>query len=289
MYILFTDTDTDITPKEAEEFGYHLISMPYTVDEKEVYPYVDFEEFDAHGFYQSLRDGAMPKTSGLSPETYKNYFEPFFKQGQDILYVHFSKAMSGTFDSMNIAVKELKELYPDRTLYTVDTKGITIGSLNIVKEIGDMYKAGKSVQDILDWAKTEVDKFAIYFFVEDLSFFRRSGRVKAFSAVMGNILGIHPIIYMGEDGMMTSIDKCRGKKATISKILEYVRNLQDDIKGHRVIIAHSDALETAQYLAEKIKEEYGDDLRIEFTNVNPTAGSHCGPDGVGISFHAIHR
>lgn len=289
MYILFTDSDTDITAKQAKYYGYHLISMPYTIDNKEIYPYIDFEDFDGHAFYQQLRNGAMPKTSGLSPDTYKNYFEPFFKEGLDILYVHFSKAMSGTFDSMNIAIKELKEQYPKSNFYTIDTKGITLGSLNIVKEIGDMYKAGKTIDEILKWADTEVDKFAVYFFAEDLSFFKRSGRVNAFSAVMGNLLGVRPIIYMGSDGMMTSIDKCRGKKATISRIMDYVKELQDDIKGHRIIIGHSDSLETAKLLAEKVKEEFGNDTQIEFAEVNPTAGSHCGPDAVGISFHAIHR
>ncbi|MCQ2399974.1 MAG: DegV family EDD domain-containing protein, partial [Clostridia bacterium] len=207
MYVIFTDTDTDITPEIAKEYGYHLISMPYTVDDKEIYPYVDFDKFDYHEFYQSLRDGLMPKTSGLSPETYRNYFEPFFKEGKDILYVHFSAAMSGTFSAMNLALDELKKEYPERKFYTVDTKGITIESYNIVREVGDLYLAGKTAEEIVEWAKTEVDKFAIYFFAEDLNFFRRSGRVSNFKAFMGNILKVHPIIYMGSDGMMTSVDK----------------------------------------------------------------------------------
>lgn len=289
MYALFTDTDTDLTPKEAEEFGYHLISMPYSIDGKDVYPYEDFKVFECHNFYQSLRDGVMPKTGGLSPEKYKSYFEPFFKNGQDVLYVHFSAAMSGTFSALKIAVEQLQKEYPERKFYSVDTKGITIGSLNIVKEIGDLYKAGKSPEEILKWAEVEVDKFAIYFFAEDLKFFRRSGRVKAIKAFMGNLLGIRPIIYMGSDGMMTSLTTAKGKKATLDKIMEYVISLQENIKDHRVIIGHSDTLDTAQLLAEKLKAEFGDDLNIEFAEVNPTAGSHCGPDGVGVSFHAKHR
>ncbi len=289
MYTIFTDTDTDMTPKEAEVFGYHLISMPYSLDEKEIFPYEDFEEFDSHEFYNMLRKGTMPKTSALSPVKYIEYFEPYFQQGQDILYVHFSRAMSGTFSALDIAQKELKEKYPERNLYLVDTKGITIGSLNIVKEIGDMYLQGASVEEILKWAETEVDKFAIYFFAENLTFFRRSGRVNGVTAVMGNLLGVHPIIYMGKDGMMTSIDKARGKKATLEKIMQYVDVLQDAIKSHRVIIGHTDALETAQLLGDMMKKKYGDDLRLEYVVTNPTAGSHCGPNGVGISFHAIER
>ena len=289
MFVIFTDTDTDITPKKAQEFGYNLISMPYYIGEKEVYPYVDFDEFDSKAFYDSLRKGVMPKTSGLSAETYKNYFEPFFKEGKDVLYVHFSRAMSGTFNALNVAQSELKEKYPERTLYLIDTKGITIGSYNIVCEIGEMYKAGKSVDEILEWAKTEVDKFAIYFFADNLTFFKRSGRVKGIAAVMGNLIGIRPVIYMGSDGMMKSVSKARGRKGVMDKIMEYVETLQDDITAHRIVIGHSDCFETAKVLGERIKARFGENIRLEFVVVNPTAGSHCGPDGVGISFHAKHR
>ena len=289
MYAIFTDTDTDLTPVEAKEYGYHLISMPYTIGETEIFPYEDFEVFDSHAFYDSLRNGAMPQTSGLSPEKYMSYFEPFFKEGQDVLYVHFSRAMSGTFNALNLAIEELKAKYPERTVYLLDTKGITLGSLNIVKEAGDMYKAGKSIEEILEWGKTEVDKFAIYFFAEDLSFFRRSGRVNGVTAVMGNLLGIHPIIYMGSDGMMTSVDKARGRKATLAKIMQYVEDLEENIKDHRVIIGHTDSPEVAHMLGDMVKAKYGEDLRLEYVVTNPTAGSHCGPNGVGISFHAKHR
>ena len=138
MFQLFTDTDTDILPSEAKELGYKLISMPYIIDGVETYPYVDFEEFDYHAFYDTLRGGKLPTTCALSPLQYKEHFEPTFAEGKDILYVHFSAAMSGTFNAMNIAVRELLEKYPERKFYTVDTKAITIGSLNMVKEIGDM-------------------------------------------------------------------------------------------------------------------------------------------------------
>ena len=289
MFVLFTDTDTDMTPSICKEYGYNLISMPYTIDDKEIYPYVDFDEFDGHAFYQKLREGAMPKTSAISPVQYMEYFEPFFKEGKDILYVHFSAAMSGTFNAMEIAYKQLKEKYPERTLHTIDTKGMTILSYIIVREIGEMYLQGKSVEEIKAWAEKEVDKFAIYLFVEDLSFFKRSGRVKSFVALVGNILKIHPIIHVNEEGCMVNIDKCRGKNATINKIVEMVKANQEDIKGHRCVVAHTDAFETAKALADKLKEELGQDLEIEFVETNPTLGSHAGPDAVGVAFHAKGR
>ena len=289
MVVLFTDTDTDLTPKEAEEYGYHLISMPYMSDGKETYPYKDFEEFDSHAFYQQLREGTLPSTGALNPENYKEIFEPIFAEGNDILYVHFSRVMSATFDNMDLAVRELKVLYPGRKFYEIDTKGITIGSLNIVKEIGDLYKAGKSVAEIQAWAEKEVDRFAVYFFADDLTFFRRSGRVSGIAGIMGNMMGVRPIIHMNDEGQMVSVGKERGRIRAIEKLVDYVDQLAEDIYGHRVIVAHADAPDLAKMLADLLYEKYGSDLRVEVTVVNPTAGSHCGPDTVGVSFHAKHR
>ena len=288
-FVLFTDTDTDIVPSVAETYGYHLISMPYTVDGKDVFPYVDFDEFDAHAFYENLRKGKMPTTSALGSNAYEKYFEPILKEGKDILYVHFSRAMSGSFSAMDIALKGLKEKYPNNTVYTIDTKGITLCSYGIVRAVGDLYLAGKSLEEILDSAKDEVDKFPTYFFVNDLTFFRRSGRVKSISAFMGNMLGIRPILNMDSDGMMGPVGKARGLNSAIDRIISIMEELGEDIDKYRIIIGHSDALKTAELLEQRIIEKFGDHLNIEFVNVNPTAGSHCGPDGVGVCFHGKHR
>ena len=289
MYTLFTDTDCDITPEIAARYGYKLISMPYTIEGQQVFPYVDFKEFDYKTFYNKLRQGIIPTTSALSPVEYIEYFEPEFKAGRDILYVHFSAAMSATFNSMRLALEELAEKYPERKLYTVDTKGITLGSYNICHYIGEMYKNGASIEDIQKWAEVEVDKTAFYFYADDLKFFGKSGRVSGFAAFFGNVIGLKPIIFIGNDGKMTTKDKCRGRKNALQKLLNYVIELEDDIKNYRVTIAHTDALEIAEEFGAMMKKQFGEDLAIEYEVVNPTAGSHCGPNAMGVTFHAKHR
>lgn len=290
MYQLFTDTDTDVTPKIAEKLGYKLIIMPYSLSNgTEVHPYIDYETFDYVEFYQMLRKGEIPKTYALSPSKYIEYFEPALKEGKDILYVHFSSAMSGTFDSMKIAWEQLSKQYPDRKLYTVDTKGISILSYNIVEEISTLAKNGASAEDILAWADREVNKFAVYFYSNNLKFFARSGRISNFSAAMGSLIGIRPIISVDEKGVMSSIGKAKGKQGAIDALLGYVKSLQHDIKKHKVLIGHTDALDQAQNLESLLKKEYGEDLIVEIMPVNPTIGSHCGPETVGVCFHAIHR
>ena len=289
MFILFTDTDTDITPTIAAEYGYRLISMPYSIDAKTVYPYVDFDEFDARGFYDQLRSGVLPTTSAISKERYIAYFEPEFTAGNDILYVHFSRAMTNTFDAMDQAVAELKARYPERRFEEIDTKGITTISYTLTREIGDRLNGGMSVDEVLDWAATEVDKFAMYFFADDLKFFRRSGRVSGLAATMGTLIGIRPIIYMSAEGKMVSCGTVKGRVKAMELLVDKVAELGEGIKDHRFVVGHTDAPELAQEVGKMLRERFGEDLSIDYVVVNPTAGSHAGPNGVGVCFHAKQR
>lgn len=289
MLKLFTDTDTDITPAVAAEYGYRLISMPYSVDAKTVYPYVDFDRFEPRTFYDMLRSGVLPTTSAISKERYIEYFEPEFAAGNDILYVHFSRAMTVTFNAMDEAVAELKAKYPERSFHEIDTKGITTISYAIVREVGDLFKAGKTLEEVLEWAKTEVDKFAMYFFADDLKFFRRSGRVSGLAATMGTLIGIRPIIYMSQEGKMVSCGKEKGRLKAMERLVQQVADLGEDFKSHRFFIGHTDAPELAKEVGRMIRERFGDDFPIEYVVCNPTAGSHAGPNGVGVCFHAKHR
>ena len=289
MLKLFTDTDCDVTPEVAKKYGYTLIPMPYTLNGTTVYPYADSDTFDFHAFYDELRAGSIPTTSGISAERYTEIFEPVFAAGDDILYVHFSRAMTATFDAMDEAVASLKERYPDRQFYSIDTKGITIVSFAIALAVGDLILAGKTAEEAVQWAETEVDRHAIYFFADDLKFFRHSGRVSGLASTMGTLLGVRPIIYMNSEGKMVSIGSERGRARAIDRLMQYLDELGSDAASHRVIIGHSDVPEIAAEVEKKLREKLGNGTEILTVMVNPTTGGHCGPNGVGICFHAVHR
>ena len=288
MLHIFTDTDTDITPKIAALYNIDLISMPYIIDSKIVYPYKDFKEFKAKEFYDLLRSGIVPTTCALNVEEYKNYFEPIFAKGDDIFYIHFSRAMSASFNYMDQAIQELLIKYPNRKFYSLDSKAITIGSYNFVRAILDMLK-NNSLEETIKWGNENVNHFATYFYADDLKFFKKSGRVSGLAATMGSIIGIKPIIYIDENGIMKNVGKEKGRKNAVRHLVECVLNLGDDVKNHRIVIGHTDALELANELKNELIEKLGNDLNIDMVMVNPTAGSHCGPNGVGVSFFAKHR
>ena len=289
MLTFFTDTDLDFSRKEAVENGFKLISMPYSYDGKTIYPYVDFDEFDGHAFYDMLRNGVLPTTSAISEVEYRNYFEPEFAAGNDILYVHFSAAMTVTFDVMNKVVAELKAKYPERKFYDIDVKGITVIGYAITNEALKLYKAGKTAEEIVEWSKTEVDHFAMYFFADDLKFFRRSGRVSGLSATMGGLIGLRPIIHMSSEGKMVSLGTVKGRIKAMERLINTVQEIGSDVKKYPIYIGHLDAMELVNQFSDLLKQRLGNDLDIRVVQVNPTAGSHCGPNGLGVCFHALHR
>lgn len=290
MLTLFTDTDTDVTPEVAKKYGYHLISMPYSIDGKTVYPYEDFDVFDEKAFYNMLRGGVLPTTSAVSEERYYEYFKPVFEAGSDILYVHFSAAMSMTFENMKRALARLSAEFPERKFYEIDTKGITTISYAIACTVGELFLAGKTLEEVLAWAETEVDHFAMYLFADDLRFFRRSGRVSGLKATMGSLLGIRPIIYMSAEGKMESIGSEKGRARAVDHLLRMMDELGDEPEKYPIFIGHTDAPDLVKLIEEGLREKYaGKDLHIEIQVANPTAGSHSGPDGVALCFHAKHR
>ena len=94
---------------------------------------------------------------------------------------------------------------------------------------------------------------------------------------------------MDEKGTMTNIGKERGRVNATNKLIQYVTDLGLDLDKHRIIIGHTDALDIATKIKGLLMEKFGENLKIEIAVVNPTAGSHCGPDTVGICFYSKHK
>ena len=171
----------------------------------------------------------------------------------------------------------------------MDTKAITILSYQQILQIGEKYKNGASLEELMAFAEDQVQKCAVYFYADNLKFFAKSGRVSGISAVMGTLIGIKPIIYMNEEGKMVTFTKAVGRKKAIDVLIDKVVELQDHIEDYPVVVGNADCPELAKEVADKLQEKFGGKLNIVFGTVNPTAGAHCGPDTLGIAFHAIHR
>ncbi len=282
MSVFFTDTDCEMWFTDAENLKMNVIGMPYTINGQEyVYDFGKNTDFEA--FYKEMRDGKVATTSALNTQDYLNYFEPVFKSGEDIFYVHFSSQLSCTFDSMHKALEILKEKYPERKLIEFDTLNISIGAGIQAIEACKLHNSGASDEQVLEFLKTFREKIGLYFYVDSLQYLRRGGRISAVSNVMGTLLNLKPILTITDDGKLEKLTVVKGKKKAIDFLYEKFNKeyLNDD--KYEVYILDASNKEVGDELAEKIRNS-GKNVKIRRFEVGPVIGAHAGPGTVGIIF-----
>lgn len=286
MSVLICDSNCELWYTRAKELGLDYISMPYTIDGQEYY-YDLGEKTDFKDFYDRVRKGSVPITSALNPENYKEILEPYFAKGEDILYISFSHAMSGTFNQLNTALKELHEKYPDRKCTVFDTNSISLGAGIQVEQAAILKQKGASDEKIINYLKDFTNKVAVYFVVDDLMHLKRGGRLSAAAAFAGTLLGLKPMLTFNAKGGLDVIAKISGKKKAIRTMADKVINeLADADKP--VYLVDADCPADADLLEQMIKEKRPD-AKIVRQVVGPVIGTHCGPGTMGVIFAAEKR
>ena len=289
MSVFFCDSDCELWYDKIDELGIQTIEMPYSINGGDEIGYDFGRDTDFVKFFDDMRKGANVKTHALNEYDYINYFEPHLKNGDDIIYVHFSSEMSGTFASMNKAIKSLKEKYPDRTIKTVDTKSICMGAGIIVYMSALLWKNGASDDEIIKWVEDNRDKYATYFVVEDLKYLKQGGRVSPTVALIGNCLAMKPILSIKSNGKIEKVNTARGFKKGVRTLVDYLVQLGDNVKDYPIVIIHADNVEYAEYTRDLIKQAIGDDADIWMQPIGPVIGAHAGPGTIGLIFHAKNR
>ena len=284
MYQLFCDSNCELWHTTVKELGLNLIRMPYTVNDKE-YFYDMGENTDFKAFFEDMRSGTVPKTSALNEYTYEEYFEPVLARGEDIYYVTFSHKMSGTFDAMKSAIEKLLAKYPERQIRYKDTKNISLGSGFITYYAALKYKEGASMDELDAYLDELIPHTATYFVVEDLTYLHRGGRVSGLSKVMGNLLGIKPVLHFDEEGRIINIAKVKGFKKALKELRGYMHAEGRELDKYKVFVLHADNEEVCNEFVKDIKNEFGE-LDIVVQPVGPVIGAHCGPGTIGLIFHS---
>lgn len=286
MSTMIFDSNGELWHTRAEELGLDYISMPYYIDGQE-YFYDLGKATDFRKFYDLVRAGNIPKTQALNPEDYKKFLTPYFERGEDILYISFSHRLSGTFQSLELALRELKESYPDRRCTVFDTNSISLGAGIQVEEAAKLRAKGASDEEILDFLKTFTDRVCVYFVVDDLMHLKRGGRCSGLAAVAGTVLGLKPMLSVGADGGLTVLSKIAGRKKAIRTLAEkVVEELTDE--SCSVYVVDADCPEEGDRLRDLILEKRPN-AHVVRQIVGPVIGSHCGPGTLGVIFVGDHR
>ena len=287
MYQLFCDSNCELWYTTVKELGLNVIRMPYFSGGEEHY-YDMGEETDFKAFFDRMKAGETPKTAALNEYAYIEYFEPVLARGEDIYYITFSHQMSATFNSMKAAIATLKEKYPDREIRWKDSKLISMGSGFVTYYGALKYEEGATMSELDAYFDELIDHTTMYFAVDDLTYLYRGGRVSGVSKVIGNMLGIKPILYMNAEGKIVNVDKVKGKRKAMGRLLDAVVQEGEDVTDYKVFVLEAMAMEDANSLAESIREKFPG-VEVVIQTIGPVIGTHCGPGAVAVIFHGKKR
>ncbi len=308
-FIISTDACGDMPDGFAEKYNIPVVPMPYSLKmPKGAVVKTSFfgkqnQDFDLvecrtdttgflgnmKAFFDTLRNGAIPKTSQANAEETMEVLEPFVKEGKDVLHVAFSSGMSGSWNSACMAAEELMDKYPGRKVLVVDSLS-GVGSEGImVKDAVKMRDEGKTIEEV-QAALTAANKgYHAYFTVGDVGFIARSGRISGFEYMFATLLNITIILGLDGEGKVFPAAKVRGTKNVYKKFIELFETLKGDADNSEIILSHGDNPEGIKTLGEMMTERFPDIKHIDYTYVNQMVGCNSGPNSIALFFKGKDR
>lgn len=285
-YIISCCSTADLTKEHFEKidvkyvyFHFEMDGVQYRDDLGQTIP---FEEF-----YEKMASGAETKTSQINADEFQDFFEPYLKEGYDILHVSLSSGISGVINSASIARENLLEKYPERKIFLVDSLGASSGYGLLMDTLAGLRAEGKSIEEVYHWAEEHKLHLHHWFFSTDLTFYIKGGRISKTAGTIGTILSICPLLNMNHEGKLIPRFKIRGKKKVIAEI---VKKMEENAEGGleysgKCYISQSACLEDAREVARRIEERFPNlNGKVEIHYVGTTIGSHTGPGTVAVFF-----
>ncbi|MCR5304324.1 MAG: DegV family protein [Lachnospiraceae bacterium] len=285
-YRIITDASVDVVPGTMEDHPVEVIPMEVSMtDGKMFMHYYDYREMSAKDFYQALRNGVMASTSQITPQRYIDFFTPILEKGEDFIYLALSGGLSQTYSASVVAIEELKNRFPDRKMYTFDSLGASGGLGLMVLEAQKQKERGRAIDDVAKWVEDIRLNVAYTWTVDNLMHLSRGGRVKTGTAIIGTALNIKPYGNIDSNGSLPMLGKCRGKKSSLNKLFEMMKNDQAYQEGDEVLVQHCDCQEDADALKKLILDEFpGKKVYTVYTG--PVVGAHLGPGSITLFYWA---
>ncbi|MCW9132276.1 DegV family protein [Bacillus paramycoides] len=277
---IITDSAADL-PEELLQ-AYDIDLIPLRVYDEAETEYLDGVTLKSVTLLQKMREGAAYRTSLPSLETFQEKFVSYAKEGNPCIYLAFSSELSGTYQSSVVIKEEVKETYADLDLEIIDTKCASLGQGLVVLEAAKMAKDGASKEDILKRVYFLMNHMEHIFTVADLQYLVRGGRLSKVAGFIGGLLNIKPILNV-EEGKLVPLEKVRGKKKVLSRIVDIMEERGKDLKGQTIGMTHGDDLETAESLKALITERFGCEVFIVNT-IGAAIGAHTGPGVITLFF-----
>ncbi|OUP07089.1 DegV family protein [Collinsella sp. An2] len=290
-YILSCESTADMTREYFERRDIPYVCFHYEIDGV---TYTDdlFQSTTPDAFFTRLKNGAQAKTSQVGTGEYVAFWEPYLKEGKDILHLTLSSGISGTYNSACLAAETLADKYPERTIRVIDSLAASSGYGLLLDYMADHRDAGMSLEELAAWTEDHKLELNHWFFVSDLDCLKRGGRVSATSALIATALKICPVMNVDYQGKLIPREKIRTKKKAIvqlaKKCVEHAQN--GSAYTGKCFISQSSCLEDAQEVARLIGEQVPalkDNIQI--FSIGTVIGAHTGPGTVALFFMGDKR
>ena len=288
-FAIVTESSCNLTESLIDEFGIRIFPLTFIVDGEQRQSYLKGEHTDLKQFYTMMREGKVITTSLPKLDEAEALLCDILDSGEDVLYLGFSSALSGTFEAMCGIMNRLAARYPDRTLRQVSTLAASGGQGLLVWYAAEMARNGATLEEVATWVEENRLHLAHWFTVDDLMFLFRGGRVSKGSAWAGTLLNIKPIMHVDDEGRLIPMEKVRGRKKSLVSLVDHMEaSAIRPIENQKILITHGDCLDEAEFVANLVRERFGaTDITINY--IDPVIGAHSGPGTMALFFLADKR
>lgn len=275
MIKIVTDSTADIPQEIAAELGLTIVPLSVAIDGETYRDGVDMTSAEFIDTMAAAKD--LPKSSQPAVGAFVETFNELGKDGAEVLSIHLTDKMSGTYNSA-AAAAELS----DAKVTVHNSKYISHALGFQVREALELAKKGLRIEEIREKLEEIREKTHLYIVVDKLDNLVKGGRIGRGTAFIGGLLNIKPIATLA-NGEYTPVAKVR----SYSQVIKFLaKQIAEDVKGKtikRVGIAHANAMEHVDQLCDAVKDLIGKD-KIDITFTTPVISTHTGAGALALMY-----
>lgn len=240
----------------------------------------DHIELSASEFYEKLASSQyLPKTSQPSPADFAEAYQNLAGPGDTVISIHLSSELSGTYQSANLARSMVRGVKVE----VIDTRAASMGIGLIVLAAARAAEAGRSPNEVVAAARSIIDRLYVLFSVDTLEYLQRNGRIGRAQALLGTLLNIKPLLHL-KDGIVSPLEKVRGKAKVIPRLLELARERVPVGARIHCAVIHGNCPEEGRTLLNGLKSVY-EVVEESLALLGPVIATHAGPGTLGLCLY----
>lgn len=272
--VILTDSGCDVPQEFIDRHHIKVLRLRVTYSEAS---YRDGLDLDPREIYRRFSE-EVPKTSTPTMQDFYDTVDEIVAEGYtNVIGIFISTALSSTCQTAKMVLSEREEL----NSFVLDTKNISVGSGLLVMWAAEQLAKGASFEEICAKLPQKVTQSKVFFYMDTLEYLRKGGRIGGVASVVGSLLKIKPIISCDENGVYYTVEKIRGAKAAIAKLIDHAAQMAGD-KPVWLAVMNGGAPETAEQAKPMVLERVKNGIIMAEDQIAGTLAVHTGPGLLGI-------